>query len=162
MKRIIVHWTAGKYKPNQCDLEHYHYLVGAEGEVYNGKFKVEANEVCVKNNYAMHTGGGNTGSIGVSMCAMFGFKNEHNVGNYPITAIQFERTMKLCAELLKKYNITLTPFSVLTHYEFGQSHPKTTSFGKIDAIYLPPYPWVKKDEVGSFLRTKVQWYFERL
>ena len=51
MKRIILHWTAGKYQPNQCDLEHYHYLVGAEGEIYEGKFKVEDNEVCRGNSY---------------------------------------------------------------------------------------------------------------
>lgn len=162
MKRIILHWTAGKYKPNQCDLEHYHYLVGADGEVYTGKFRVEDNEVCTKNDYAMHTGGGNTGSIGVSMCAMLGFQNEHKAGEYPITPVQFERTLKLCAELLKKYNITLTPVTLMTHYEFGQAHPKTTSYGKIDIIYLPPYPWVKKEEVGGFIRSKVRWYLEKL
>lgn len=162
MKRIILHWTAGKYKPNQCDIEHYHYLVGAEGEVYTGKYKVEDNEVCIKNNYAMHTGGGNTGSIGVSMCAMFGFKSEGNVGAYPITPVQFERTMKLCAELLKKYRISLSSESLMTHHEFGQAHPKTTSYGKIDVIYIPPYPWVKKEEVGGFIRSKVRWYLERL
>lgn len=162
MKRIILHWTAGKYSPNQCDLEHYHYLVGAQGEIYKGKFKVDDNRVCVKNHYAMHTGGGNTGSIGVSMCGMLGFKNEHCVGDFPLTAIQFEKTMELCAELLKSYVISLTPNTLLTHYEFGLTHPKTTSFGKIDIIYLPPYPWIKKDEVGSFIRSKVAWYLEKL
>ena len=162
MKRIILHWTAGKYQPNQCDLAHYHYLVGAEGEIYEGKFKVEDNEVCRGNSYAMHTGGGNTGSIGVSMCAMLGFKNEHNAGDYPITPVQFERTMKLCAELLKKYGIPLGADTLMTHYEFGQVHPKTTSFGKIDIVFIPPYPWVKKDEAGSFIRSKVRWYLERL
>ena len=162
MKRIILHWTAGKYQPNHCDMEHYHYLVGAEGEIYEGKFKVEDNEVCRGNSYAMHTGGGNTGSIGVSMCAMLGFKNEHNAGDYPITPVQFERTMKLCAELLKKYGIPLGADTLMTHYEFGQVHPKTTSFGKIDIVFIPPYPWVKKDEAGSFIRSKVRWYLERL
>ena len=162
MKRIILHWTAGKYSPNECDLEHYHYLVDAEGKVYQGKFRVEDNEVCIGNNYAMHTGGGNTGSIGVSMCAMLGFHNEQNVGNYPITPVQFERTMKLCAELLAQFGLNLTPNTLMTHYEFGQAHPKTTSYGKIDVIYLPPYPWVKRDEVGSFIRSKVRWYLERL
>lgn len=162
MKRVILHWTAGKYKPNQCDLEHYHYLVGAQGEIYEGKFKVKDNEVCVKDHYAMHTGGGNTGSIGVSMCAMLGFQNEHEVGDYPITPVQFERTMKLCAELLNRYGIDLTPGTLMTHYEFGQAHPKTTSYGKVDIVFIPPYPWVKRDEAGSFIRSKVRWYLERL
>ena len=46
----------------------------------------------------------------------------------------------------------------MTHYEFGLKNPKTTSAGKIDIIYLPPYPWVSKDEVGSFIRSKIKWY----
>ncbi len=32
--------------------------------------------------YAAHTGGGNTGSIGVSMCAMSGFKSPSYVGDF--------------------------------------------------------------------------------
>lgn len=162
MKRIILHWTAGKYLPNQCDLEHYHYLVDSNGKIFEGKYKVGDNEVCVGRKYAMHTGGGNTGSIGVAMCAMFGFCNSKNVGNYPITAVQFERTMKLCAELIKKYSIKVTSDTLLTHYEFGQKHPNTTSFGKIDVIYLPPYPWVVREDVGNFIRTKVKWYLEQI
>lgn len=162
MKRIILHWTAGKHKPNQIDIEHYHFLVDGDGNVLNGKFPVEANEVCRRGGYAMHTGGGNTGSIGVAMCAMFGFTGVKSVGDFPITPVQFERTMKLCAELLRKYNIELSPETVLTHYEFGQEHKSTTSYGKIDIIYIPPYPWVKREDCGAFIRAKVKWYLERL
>ncbi len=162
MKRIILHWTAGRYEPNKCDLQHYHYLVDGYGVVHDGNFGVENNLVCRVGNYAAHTGGGNTGSIGVAMCAMFGFKNKNAVGDYPITPIQFERTMKLCAELLKKYNLKLGKDTVLTHYEFGQAHPKTTSYGKIDVTYLPHYPCVRAEDVGAFIRSKVRWYFERL
>ena len=66
--------------------------------------------------------------------------------------------MEFCASLVKKYNLEVTPQSVLTHYEFGVKNPKTTSAGKIDIIYLPPYSWVEKNEVGSFIRSKVKWY----
>lgn len=162
MKRIILHWTAGKYTPNDCDLSHYHYLVDGNGVIWSGKFRVTDNEICKPNRYAMHTGGGNTGSIGVSMCAMYGFKSECEVGNFPIKPVQLERTFKLCAELLQKYHIILTPNTLLTHYEFGQKHPKTSSFGKIDIIYLPPYPEIHRDEVGSFIRSKVRWYLEKI
>ena len=158
MKRIIVHWTAGGQVPTSYEKEFYHYLVDSLGKICPGKFKPEANLDCKDGMYAMHTGGGNTGSIGISMCGMAGFKNKNDQGNFPITKTQFEATMKLCAELAQKYNISVTPDTVMTHYEFGQAHPRTTSYGKIDIIFLPPYPWISKDDIGSFIRSKIRWY----
>lgn len=67
MKRIILHWTAGSYQPNHTDFEHYHYLVNGQGLVIEGKYKPEDNLDCTDGKYAQHTGGGNTGSIGVSI-----------------------------------------------------------------------------------------------
>lgn len=63
---------------------------------------------------------------------------------------------------LQKYNIQITPQTVLTHYEFGKQNPKTTSAGKIDINYLPPYQWITKEEVGSFIRTKIKWYLNKI
>lgn len=162
MKRIILYWTAGSYQPNHTDFEHYHYLVNGQGLVIEGKYKPEDNLDCTDGKYAQHTGGGNTGSIGVSMCGMLGFKNRANVGQYPLTKAQVERCFKLVAELCKKYNIAITPQTVLTHYEFGKSHPKTKSAGKIDIVYLPPYPTVEQNKIGDFIRGKVQWYYKNL
>ncbi len=162
MKRIIIHWTAGGYIPTSYEKERYHYLVDSAGKVHCGKFKPEVNLNCKKGLYAMHTGGGNTGSIGVSMCAMAGFKGKNNQGIFPITKIQFEATMKLCAKLAAKYNIKTTAENIMTHYEFGQKHPKTSSNGKIDIIFIPPYPWISKDDIGSFIRSKIRWYEENL
>ena len=105
-------------------------------------------------------GGGNTGAIGVALCAMYGYHSVTNTGNYPITKIQCERMFKLCAELSKKYNIPIE--NIMTHYEFGRTHPNTSSFGKIDIIYLPPYPNVKINEIGSFIRGKIRWYISHL
>ena len=93
---------------------------------------------------------------------MYGFKSSTSVGKYPLTAKQCEATFKLVAELCKKYNIKITPDTVMTHYEFGKKHPKTSSAGKIDIVYLPPYPKVQKDEVGDFIRNKIRWYFNKL
>src|SRR5574344_945978 len=105
MKRIILHWTAGTYVPTVFEKECYHYLVDNLGKVYLGKFKPEANLNCKSRLYATHTGGGNTGSIGVSMCAMFGFEGKNKQGKFPITARQFEATMELVAMLALKYEI---------------------------------------------------------
>ena len=162
MKRIILHWSGGAYQPNHTEFEHYHYLVNGQGLVIEGKYKPEDNLDCTDGKYAAHTGGGNTGSIGVSMCGMLGFKNRANVGKYPFTKAQVERCFKLVAELCKKYKIAITPQTVLTHYEFGKSHPKTTSAGKIDIVYLPPYPTVEQNKIGDFIRGKVQWYYKNL
>lgn len=160
MNKIIIHWTAGTYQPNTTDLEHYHFLIDGEGKKHNGKYKPEDNENCNDGKYAAHTGGGNTGAIGVSMCAMAGFNSAASCGNYPITPVQLEACFKLCAELCKKYNIPVE--NVWTHYEFGINHPDTTSHGKIDIIYLPPYPLVKRNEVGWFIRSKIRWYLNKL
>ncbi|MDD3436161.1 MAG: peptidoglycan recognition family protein [Candidatus Gastranaerophilales bacterium] len=160
MRRIIVHWSAGGPIPTSYEKGCYHFLIDSLGKVHLGKFKPEANLNCRKGLYAMHTGGGNTGSIGVSMCGMSGFKNKNDLGRFPITKIQFEAAMKLCAKLTKKYGIQITPETVMTHYEFGQKHPNTTSHGKIDIIFLPPYPWISKDDIGSFIRSKIRWYLE--
>lgn len=160
MNKIIIHWTAGGPTPNLHEKECYHFLVDSLGKVHLGKFKPEANLVCREGLYAQHTGGGNTGAIGVSLCGMLGFKDKNHQVNFPITKIQFEVAMKLCAQLVKKYDIKISPETVMTHYEFGQTHPKTTSWGKIDIIFLPPCPWVSKDDVGSFIRSKIRWYEE--
>ncbi len=162
MKRIILHWTAGGAFPTSYEKERYHFLVDGLGKIHSGKFKPEANLVCRKGMYAMHVGGGNTGSIGVSMCGMAEFKNKNNQGKFSINKVQFESTMKLCAKLANDYKINLIPQNVMTHYEFGEKNPKTTSHGKIDIIFIPPYPWIAKEDCGSFIRSKIRWYQENI
>ncbi|MBR1680376.1 N-acetylmuramoyl-L-alanine amidase [bacterium] len=161
MKRIIIHWTAGNAVPNSHDKECYHFLVDSFGKIYNGKFEPSANEKCISGMYAAHTGGGNTGSIGIALCGMFGFKDKNNIGNYPITIVQFEAAMPLSAKVAKQFIIPITKTTVLTHYEFGKSHPNTTSAGKIDITFIPPYSWVEREQVGDFIRTKIKWYLQK-
>lgn len=160
MRRIILHWTAGGNYPNAVDLEHYHFLIDKDGKVYEGKFKPEDNLNCNDGKYAMHTGGGNTGSIGVAVCGMADYKGKLSDTKYPLTSVQVERMFSFTAELCKKYNIAVTPDTVLTHCEFGKSHPNTSSAGKIDITILPPYLSVKPQQVGDFIRKKVKWYFQ--
>lgn len=160
MKRIIIHWTAGAYYPTAYEKNCYHFLVDKDGKTHKGNFKPEDNLVCRQGRYAAHTGGGNTGSIGVSVCAMAGFKDKNHLGSYPVTSKQFESLMKLCADLAVKYKIPVTPNTVMTHYEFGIKNPKTTSAGKIDIIHIPSYPWVEQNDCGTFIRSKIRWYIE--
>lgn len=161
MKKIIIHWTAGGYYPNAVEKNYYHFLVDKDGKIYKGKFSPEANLNCKSGLYAAHTGGGNTASIGVAMCGMKDFRNKTDCGEYLITQKEFESAMKLCAELALKYGIAVSPSNVMTHYEFGIKNPNTSSAGKIDVTYIPPYPWVDKNEAGSFIRSKIKWYMSK-
>lgn len=163
MNRIILHWTAGTNQPCSTDYEHYHYLINKDGVILKGKFSPEDNLNCNDGRYAQHCGGGNTGAIGVSMCGMYVPKGINiKDTKFPLTRIQCEAAFKLIAELCKKYNIKITSQTVLTHYEFGQAHPKTSSYGKIDIVYLHPFPEIDKKNMGDFIRNKIEWYFNKL
>lgn len=168
MKRIIIHWTGGVYSPNKLELDHYHYLVGYQkirkekGIIYKGTCKPEDNLDCTSGRqYAAHTGGGNTGSIGVSVCAMYGYKDRNHMGEYPIKPIQMEVLYELCAKLCKTYKIPIEKKTVMTHYEFGIENPFTQSRGKPDINYLPTNPSLKEKEIGDFIRNKIKWYFSK-
>lgn len=161
LTRITIHWSAGTGKANSTDKSHYHYLVESDGTVVKGNYVPEDNANCNDGRYAAHTGGGNTGNIGISLCGMLGYQSgKPNSTKYPLTAIQCESAWKLCAELCKKYD--LDPNTVTTHYEFGKTHPKTASAGKIDINYLPHEPKLKPDEVLKYIQTKIKWYRARI
>ena len=161
MEKIVMHWTAGGYRPSFFDRQFYHYLVDGEGVVHNGIYAPESNLDVTDGKYAAHCGGGNTGAIGVALCAMGGFKDKHHPGQFPIKPKQLEAFFALCARLALKYNIPITPKTVFTHYEFGLNHPKSSSNGKIDICYLPPYPTVSPPNTGSFIRQKIIWYMKK-
>ena len=162
MNKIIIHWTAGTNQPNLIDKQHYHFMIDSLGRVHNGNYKITDNENCKDGKYASHTGGGNTGAIGIALCGMANFRNSKNIGRYPLTKVQCERTFKLIAELCIKYGIIISDKTVMTHYEFGLKNPKTTSRGKIDIIYLPPYSYLKANEIGKFFRNKAKWYLNKI
>ncbi len=96
------------------------------------------------------------------MCGMYGYNGKPNSTKYPLTKVQVEAMFKLVAELSKKYKIPITPDTVMTHYEFGKKHPKTSSAGKIDITYLPCYPKYTKNEIGDLFRNKAIWYKQKL
>ncbi len=158
LSKICLHWSAGASLPCEVDLEAYHFVVDALGKVYAGHFKPECNIICKPNKYAMHCGGCNTGCIGLSALGMAGFNLKDKQTKYPLTKIQVEAFCKLAAELCIKYAIKVSPETVFTHYEFGQNHPKTKSYGKIDFTYLPFLPNLEKEKIGDFLRNKISWY----
>ena len=155
LNRITIHWTAGTNYPNSTDKQHYHYLVDKEGKIIEGKYKPEDNLNCKDGKYAAHTGGGNTGNIGIAVCGMLDSR-------YPINRKQIEACCKKVAELSKKYGISISSKNILTHAEFGNTHPNTTSYGKIDINKLPCVAIYGVDAVGTWLRNKINWYRSKM
>ena len=158
MKRIILHWTAGSHFPTFFERQFYHFLVDVNGKIHQGLYPPEANLDVKTGRYAAHCGGGNTGSIGVSLCGMGGFESRDKMGKYPLSRAQCEAAFELCARLCEKYRIPVSRDCVLTHYEFGLKNPKSSSAGKIDINFLPPFAHVEAKNVGDFIRSKVNWY----
>lgn len=162
-RRIINHWTAGALVPNNTDLEHYHFIIDGKGLLHLGMHSVSSNDCVSVGDYAAHTGGGNTMSIGVAVCGMAGFVSPQNPGGFLITKIQLEKLFYTNAVLaFQEGHEILGEDILLTHMEFGLKHPDTSSAGKIDICWLPPFPEVKSHEAGGFIRKKSQWYLNRL
>lgn len=164
--KITFHWDAGHVIPTPEAINDermfYHFLINGVGKIFPGKFTPEDNINTGDNKYAAHCGGGNTGNIGIAFCGMYNFVSAKSPGKDLLTKVQCEAGFKLAAQKCEKYGIKVLPSTVFTHYEFGQAHPNTTSYGKVDITYLPPFPLVKAHDVGDFIREKVQWYLDNM
>ena len=158
LNKICIHWTAGANKPCEVDLNAYHFLFDKDGKEYQGKYSPQDNINCYDGKYAQHCGGGNTGCIGVSCCGMFNFNLKDKTTKYPLTQKQVEAMCSKIARLCSLYGIPVNNKTVFTHYEFGQTHQKTSSATKIDFTYLPYLPNLQKERIGDYLRNKIQWY----
>ena len=152
-KNIILHWTAGNYRPCNEDLKHYHYLVDVDGNIISGKYEPKDNLNCTDGKYAAHTGGGNTGRIGIAVCCR---KDEKTLP----TRKQIEAMCNFAAKLCSIYG--LNPNDCITHAEFGKNHPTTSSYGKIDINSIPYANIFGIESTGKYLRNKIQWYYNKI
>lgn len=118
MTRIHVHWTGGSYLANKTDLNAYHILIEGNGRVVRGNKSIAANAPGSALKAASHTLGANTGAIGVSMCCMAGaVEKPFSAGRYPTTRAQWDNAMEVIAILARRYEIPVTPITILTHAE---------------------------------------------
>lgn len=156
-----MHWTAGTYECNDFCKSKYHFLIGKNGEVYEGKFKPEDNLNTADGKYAPHVAKWNTGSIGVSYCGMAGYSYpDKNSTKYPLLQKQMESGFKKIAQLCKQYKIS--PDNVYTHYEVSLMRPDTGNDGKQDIKFIPYEPNLAKENIGNFIRNKVRWYLSKI
>lgn len=137
MQRIVAHWTAGSYAPSEVDKEHYHFLIAGNGSPHRGDHSVLANLSTADNDYAAHTRGLNTRSIGIAVCAMFNARQRPlEFGPYPVTGEQWNDLIIACADLCKVYEIKPGPQTLLMHCEV-QSFLGIEQAGKWDISVLP-------------------------
>ena len=154
IKYIVLHWTAGNYKPCQTDLNSYQLLIDDTGKRYEGK---PIGKTC-------STGGMNSITYNISCCG--------GLERTPITKVQIEAMFKAAAEKCKQYG--LTPDKVYTHAIIGDMCKKGTitillpmnrwlyqNIGKID-LTKTPYLNGTAAETNNFIRKKIQWYYKNL
>jgi hypothetical protein len=134
--RVICHWTAGGNTANSTDKEHYHILIEGNGKLIRGDHSISDNDSTSDNDYAAHTASCNTGSIGVSLCCMSGaVESPFNAGPYPMTSTQWNMLSDVVADLCTRYNIPVSPTTVLSHAEV-QSNLGIAQSGKWDYTKL--------------------------
>ncbi|MBX9701151.1 MAG: N-acetylmuramoyl-L-alanine amidase [Acetobacteraceae bacterium] len=156
MMRIICHWTAGSYTPSENDLSHYHILIDGDGGLHRGEHTIADNESTADGDYAAHTRGTNTGSIGVSMCCMAGAKERpFDAGVAPMKPEQWDAMVAVVAQLCAAYGIRVTPQTVLGHGEVERNLGRPQS-GKWDPMKLPFDSGLTPAQVGQKLRDEVQ------
>lgn len=161
MKRVILHWTAGGYTASAHDSECYHFLIQNDGKVIVGTHSIADNvrisSTTPTERYAAHTRGCNTGSIGVSICAMGNaIESPLDVGKYPLTYAQWILASRVIATLCAKYSIAVTDKTVLSHAEV-QTNLGIWQRGKWDVSHLTfDKSLVTAKQCGDDMRTRVK------
>ena len=154
MERIIVHWTAGSYIVSATDKEHYHIIVGGDGQLVRGDKSIAANVSTSDNDgYAAHTKNCNSGSIGISAACMAGaVESPFKPGSYPLLLSQWEVLAAVAADLCANYGIDVSASTVLQHGEV-QENLGIAQDGKWDIMVLP---WSPSLDAGEAFRDAVR------
>ncbi|HEU4754102.1 MAG TPA: N-acetylmuramoyl-L-alanine amidase [Armatimonadota bacterium] len=150
--RVILHWSAGGYRPSLLDRGHYHFLIDGDGEAHPG--------LRGPGLYLPHTRLLNTGSVGLSLCGMLGAQEQPRVpGPAPITKLQWERGIQAAAEILAAYDLALTERTLLCHSEVERVYG-ITQHGKWDVDWLPFAGELSPSQIHQQLRQKCAWYLQ--
>lgn len=158
LTRIILHWSAGTGLVSALDRSHYHYIIGADGGVASGDHEPEANlGTLVSGRYAAHTLNCNSGSIGVALAAMGGaVERPFSAGRYPISELQVDVLIALCASLSVRYGIPVERPRILSHAEVSPTLG-IAQRGKWDISWLPGMAAPGDPvEVGDIIRQRIR------
>lgn len=145
-KGVVLHWTAGNYYPCEWDKEHYHYLIDKDGKIHKGKYKPEDNLDCTDGKYAAHSGGYNTGRIGIAICC-------YKDASTPPTPEQIQAMCTIAASTCREFNIPVE--NVKTHAELSPNR-------KIDINQIPCLKLHGIKTIGDYLRNRIDTYIHVL
>ncbi|MGV3662023.1 MAG: N-acetylmuramoyl-L-alanine amidase [Prosthecobacter sp.] len=155
MKRVICHWSEGNYESNATDRAAYYLLVERDGKSIGGDHPISDNVSTADDDYAAHTKGANTASIGIACCAMVGCKETpFKPGAKPMKKLQWDAMVQAVAELCHFYKIPVTPTTVLGHGEV-QANLGIKQNGKWDPMVWPWDTTKTRAQVGAALRSQV-------
>lgn len=155
-RRIVLHWTAGTYKPNALDLRSYHYVIDGDGLPHEGVPVIwNMRPVSSKLNYAAHTRSLNSWSVGVAFAGMNGAQERGPYGQWPLTQEQVIAGCYFVGQLCRAWDLPVTPETVHTHAEADWRHGVKQN-GKWDINVLPWDPSLNREEVSAQLRRWVQ------
>jgi N-acetyl-anhydromuramyl-L-alanine amidase AmpD len=157
-RRIILHWTAGGPEANATDLSAYHYVVEQSGVVREG-VPVRRNLRDLRglptSEYAAHTRGLNSYSVGVSLAGMHGASEGGPYGRWPITEDQTRAACAWVARLCETWGLEVTQETVFSHWEAEHLHGVAQA-GKWDITVFPWDPAALPHETGPTLREWVR------
>lgn len=158
--RVVLHWTAGSNYPSAEDKQAYHLLIDRVGHIHRGDHAITDNVNCADDDYAAHTRGLNTGSIGVAICGMAG-ANERPFapGPYPIKPAQWTAALIACADLCRRYRVKPEPKTLLMHCEvektLGIRQAGKWDVGVRGEMWTPPAKYAAMTP-GEELRARVK------
>lgn len=158
VSRLIVHWTAGAGFPSPEDKEAYHILLDRVGHVHRGEHSISDNVNTADGDYAAHTRGLNTGSIGLALCGMAGANQEPFApGRYPLTAVQWNAALLAAADLCERYRLLPVRDQLLMHCEVERflGVKQSSKWDVSIRSWQPPARWATTTP-GEELRARVQ------
>ena len=156
-RRVILHWTAGNPMASHHDRTFYHYLTQQDGRTVSG-VPIGANLRDIPRGtpiteYAAHTRGLNSWSVGWALCGMAGAKPGGPYGPHPITAKQMDAALDEIAAFMRAWKLPVGTGTLFTHAE-AQSIHGVRQAGKWDITELPWDQSVK--DVGEWIRGEVR------
>lgn len=165
MERVVLHWTEGWRMPNSVDLEHYHFLIAEKSgaaKVVRGDHTVDDNVSTGDDDYAAHTRGLNTRSVGVALCGMVGCQERpRSPGRDPYTQKQYSLMCAAVAQVCRFYGIPVTNRTVLAHGEV-QATLGVKQAGKWDPMYFPWEPAKSGAAVMAQMRADIAAELKRI
>lgn len=157
MKRIALHWTGGTHRASAYEREHYHEIAQGDGSRVLGAKAPESNKAPLGPDYVRHTGGMNTNTIGLAICAMGGKEVRESPlhkGLYPPTQESIDALCVMAAEYCHTYDIEVTPETVFIHAEVKPRWGRGAY--KWDITVLPGHEkQLSARKAGDILRAQV-------